>query len=138
MSEPMLDLMGTKSLDTLMDMGLAERLHELAGRDRRMYESLSTHGQRFHSVNDPIDAEVYHIRCELYCALAAGADAEQAFQAHYDRAKVACEQFNAKQEAILNKRRSWHNTDTGHLSPDAAWQRLRHAVRMYQSLKEQL
>lgn len=109
-------------------------LHDLALRDRAMWERLSQWGNRFRSVNDPIEAEVYRIRCELYCALASGVDTKQAFQAHYGRAKAACEAFNAKQEAILNKRRTWHNTDTGHFSPDEAWQRLRHAVRMYQQL----
>lgn len=62
--------------------------------------------------------------------------AEQAFQTHYERAKTACEAFNAKQETILSKRRSWHNTDTGHFSPEEAWQRLRHTVRMYQKITQ--
>lgn len=111
-------------------------LHELAQRDRELWERLSTWGDRFHNANDPIEAEVYRIRCELYCALAAGAYVEHAFERHYERAKAACEAFNAKQEAVLNKRRSWHNTDTGHFSPEAAWQRLRHAVRMYQKIMQ--
>lgn len=111
-----------------------ERLYELARRDRQISETLYRHGTRFHSVNDPIEAEIYRIRCELYCALATGEDAEQAFQTHYERAKVACEQFNAKQDAALWRRRSWHNTDTGHFSPDEAWQRLRHALKIYQGL----
>jgi len=96
-----------------------------------MSNTLYRHGAQFHSVNDPIEAEIYRIRCELYNALAADADAEQAFQEHYGRAKAACEQFNARQTA-MHKRRGWHDTDSGFFSPDEAWQRLRHAVRIYQ------
>ncbi len=106
-------------------------MHEQARRDREMWEKLSQWGDRFHSVNDPIEAEIYHIRCDLYNALAAGAYAEHAFERHYGRARAACERFNAKQEAAM-KRKTWHDTDIGHFSPDEAWQRLRHAVRMYE------
>lgn len=114
-----------------------EVLYELARHDRQMSEHLYVWGERFHSVNDPIEAEIYRIRCELYCALAAGVDAEQAFQEHYERACIACERFNTKQEAALKGRRSWHNTDTGHFSTDAAWQRLRHALRMHKQIQKQ-
>jgi hypothetical protein len=110
-----------------------EALYELARRDRQMSETLYRHDNRFHGVNDPIEAEVYCIRCELYCALADGADAEVVFQSHYDRAKAACEQFNVRQEAAM-RRRSWHETDTGYFSPDEAWQRLRHAIRTYDQI----
>lgn len=97
-----------------------------------MWERLSQWGNRFHSVNDPIEAEIYHIRCELYCALAAGADVEQTFKRHYERAQAACERFNTKQAVGL--KRSWHPTGAGYFSPDAAWQRLRHAIRTYQRM----
>lgn len=111
--------------------GRFNRIYELAARDRQMSETLYSWGNRFHSVNDPIEAEIYRIRCELYCALVAeGTDKEQAFEAHYERAKAACEQFNARQATRL--KRSWHPTDAGHFSPEAAWQWLRHAVRMYE------
>lgn len=111
-------------------------LYDLARRDRVMWERLSQWGNRFHSVNDPIEAEVYRLRCELYCALAAGADVEQTFACHYERARVVCERFNAKQTTGL--KRSWHPTDAGYFSPDAAWQHLRHAVRMYQQILARL
>ena len=108
-------------------------LHELARQDRLMWERLNTWGNRFRSVNDPIEAEVYRLRCELYNALAAGADVERAFERHYEQAEAACERFNAGQEARMSKR-DWHPTHIGHYSPEAAWQRLRHAVRMYQEI----
>jgi hypothetical protein len=106
----------------------------LAASDRQRSNTLYARGARWHSVSDPVEAEVLRLRCELYCALAQGHDAEQAFQAHYERARVACEAFNAQQEAALKQRRSWHNTDIGYFSADEAWTRLRHAITMYRRL----
>ncbi len=115
-----------------------EALYVLARRDRAMAERLSQWGQRFQSVNDPIDAEIYRIRCELYCALAAGEGAETAFQSHAERAHAACERFNARQDAILKQvgRRDWHPTTTGYLTPDESWHRLRHAVQMFAWIRD--
>ena len=112
------------------------RMYDLARHDREMSIRLYSWGDRFHSVNDPIEAEIYRIRCELYCALAAGVeDVEAVFTAHYDRARAACERFNAKQEVLLLKK-SWHPTTTGYFSIDEAWQRLRHAIGMHKQMSE--
>lgn len=106
------------------------RLYELARQDRQRFEALDRPTGRFPSVTDPIESAVHRIRNEFYCALAAGCDVEQAFQAHYERAKAACEHYNKAQEAAY-KRKVWNPTHIGFFSPDEAWQRLRHAVRMY-------
>jgi len=105
------------------------RLYALAAADRQRSTTLYSHGARFHSITDPIEAEVLRLRCELYCALAQGVDKEQAFAAAYERAVAACEAFNTRQEQAMRK--SWHPTDTGYFNSDEAWTRLRHAVTMY-------
>lgn len=112
---------------------MKERLYELARQDRQWFETLERPSGRTPSVADPIEATVLRIRNALYCALAAGAGLEAAFADHYEQARVACERYNAAQEAATHK--SWHNTDTGYFSPDEAWQRLRHAVKMYQQMQ---
>ena len=112
------------------------RLYDLAARDRQMSNTLYTHGARWQSVTDPIQAEIYRIRCELYCALVKTCDPEAAFQAHYARAAASCERYNTAQAEQHKGRKSWHMTDVGYFSPDAAWQQLRHAIRMYQTIVE--
>lgn len=109
-----------------------ERLYALARDDRSMAEMFERGTGRLSSVNDPIDAELYRLRNALYCALATGAEPEAAFQEHYARAAAACERFNAKQGQ--GDGRTWHPTASGYCAPEAAWQRLRHAIRLYTQL----
>ncbi len=117
-----------------MTIDQIERLHDLARRDRQRFEGLERQSDRIPSVTDPIEAEVLRCRNALYCTLAAGViDVEVAFQTHYERAKAACEHYNKAQERRIGKK-SWHDTHTGYFSPDEAWQRLRHAVRMYKAI----
>ena len=112
------------------------RLYDLAARDRQMSDTRYTHGARWHAVTDPIQAEIYRIRCELYCALVKTCDPEAAFQAHYARAAASCERYNTAQAAQNKGRTSWHMTDIGSFSPDEAWRQLRHAIRMYRTIVE--
>jgi hypothetical protein len=112
--------------------GIPERLYELARQDRQRSTTLYAHGNRWHSVTDPIDAEIYRIRCELYCALAQGAEPENAFESHYAQAKTAVEKFNARQAELFKP--GWRTGITGYMGVDEAWQRLRHAIRIHKSL----